>query len=174
MKNYDSYIYRCQKQLKEWNAPLEGWYCVQLIDVIGDDDESEDFFTCELCGCTKVRYVHVMRNDDYFEDISVGCICAGIMEGDIFVAKERERKLKNRAKRRANFIKKKWRLLPNGNHYLLYKGKQLFINYYGNGRYGVVCGMDETSYYRYKPIKDFLSACYAAFDFADPKENCYE
>lgn len=96
----DRYIARCRKKLKEWGAPLENWKCVHLID-----EEKPDFI-CELCGCEKVRYVHVMEHEQYFEDIRVGCVCAGIMEGDILAAQERDRKMKNRAKRKVTFLKK--------------------------------------------------------------------
>lgn len=47
-----------------------------------EDPDHIDLFTCELCDCSQVRFVHVMRHDEYFETVSVGCICAGIMEGD--------------------------------------------------------------------------------------------
>ena len=45
-----------------------------------------------------------MVHEDYFDVVIVGCICAGIMEGDILRAKERDRLMKNRSKRRKNFI----------------------------------------------------------------------
>jgi hypothetical protein len=97
-----AYIARCHKVLREWGAPLSDWYCIHVYDMADDDGEIYDLATCELCGCSKVRYVHVMRHDLYFEDIEVGCICAGIMEGDILAAKDRERLMKNRAKRKQN------------------------------------------------------------------------
>ena len=74
-----AYIARCHKVLREWGAPLSDWHCVYVYDMADDDGGVYDLATCELCGCSKVRYVHVMRHDQYFEDIEVGCICAGIM-----------------------------------------------------------------------------------------------
>lgn len=82
----EKYIAKCRKTLKSWDAPLKNWNCVKLID------EEEPVFICELCGCKKVRFVHVMEHKDYFERVSVGCICAGIMEGNLMAAQERERK----------------------------------------------------------------------------------
>jgi hypothetical protein len=101
MKDPDEkYIARCYRKLREYNAPLSGWYCVKVIDVA---DDGMDTAECELCGCRKVRYIHVMRHEDYFDDFRVGCICAGIMEGDILKAKDRERIFRNRRKRKENF-----------------------------------------------------------------------
>ena len=97
-----AYVRRCQKRLQEWGAPLSGWYCDYIYDVADEEADPDhiDLFTCELCDCSQVRFVHVMRHDEYFETVSVGCICAGIMEGDILAARERERLMKNRANRK--------------------------------------------------------------------------
>lgn len=52
----DNYQNRCTKQLKEWGAPLEGWYCENVVDVKGDEDDWDEeddgagLATCELCG----------------------------------------------------------------------------------------------------------------------------
>ena len=175
MEEYsEQYKARCIKRLKEWGAPLEGWYCDRMYDV-ADDDESPDnvvLTTCELCDCASVRYVHVMRNPDYFEDVEVGCICAGIMEGDILAAKERDNELKNRARRKRNFPRRKWHRTCNGNLCLTYRGKKIYINksQYGNG-YGVRCGNQSVWKYKGRPIDNFLSAAYAAFELADPVDE---
>jgi len=178
MKNdIDSaYIARCHKTLKSWGAPLDGWYCVDVLDIADEDGEVVSFATCELCNCNKVRYIHVMRNDDYFEDVEVGCICAGIMEGDILAARERERLMKNRAKRKQNFPRRKWKLTRTGNGYLNYKGKRIFINKNttGRGTYNVFCEGQTVWNYKGRPIDNFLSAAYAAFDLVDPIEEVME
>lgn len=168
-----AYIARCRKTLKQWGAPLEDWYCIGVID-LGDDDEEmapEDFATCELCGCNKVRYVHVMRHENFFEDVEVGCICAGIMEGDILAAKEREKEMRNRSKRRLNFPRRKWREARNGNLYLNYRGDRVFINNNRDGSYFVNCNGINVWRYKGRPIDNFLSAAYAAFDLVDPIER---
>ena len=85
-----------------------GWYCADVVDVREDDPEAP-LSECELCGCGNVRYEHIMEHEEYFEPVTVGCICAGIMEGDILKAKERERLMRNRAKRRRNFVRKAWK-----------------------------------------------------------------
>jgi hypothetical protein len=171
MKELDEkYIARCHRKLKEYGAPLSGWYCVEVIDIADEMDDEDATTECELCGCKKVRYIHVMRHDDYFDDFRVGCICAGIMEGDILEAKDRERRFKNRQKRKLNFPRRKWRTLRNGNYYLNYHDHGVFINRLGNGRFYVRCGNDKSYRYKGRPIDNFLSAAYAAFDLADPKE----
>lgn len=163
----DRYIARCQKKLKAWNAPLENWRCVEMID--GEDAD----FECELCGYESVRFIHVMEHDEYFEQVSVGCICAGIMEGNILAAKERDRKMKNRAKRKLNFPNRKWKTARSGAYYVKYRDQYVFINR-NNGRYNCCCNGRRAWLYHGKPITDFLSACYAAFDLADPVEEAME
>ena len=111
---------------------------------------------------------HVMEHPDYFDYVEVGCVCAGVMEGDILAAKERERLVKNRAKRRRFFPRRKWKTARNGNHFLKYQGETVFINHNGNGRYNVRCDEDTVWQYKGKPIDNFLSATYAAFDLIDP------
>ena len=73
-----AYYARCINELKKWGAPLDGWRCIGVEDVREDDPEA-DLFECELCGCSNVRFVHVMDHDLYFEEVRVGCICAGVM-----------------------------------------------------------------------------------------------
>lgn len=160
----DRYVSKCEKKLKEWNAPPDNWRCVDLID--GEEAD----FKCELCGYDGVRYIHVMEHDEFFEQLYVGCICAGVMEGDILAAKERERKMKNRSKRRLNFPRRKWQEIAYGRYGLRYRGKWVYISF-DNGKYSCYCYGKETCLYHDKPITDFLSACYAAFDLVDPVEE---
>lgn len=163
----EKYIARCHKRLKEWGAPLDGWYCLNCYDVCENGDE--ELFECELCGCKKVRYVHVMRHDQYFEDIHVGCICAGVMAGDILAEKERERKTKNRMKRRETFLRRKWQFVRWGTLRMDYKDKVLLLYRCPDGTFRVSCDGEMLTDYKGKPLKDRLSAAYAAFDAADPE-----
>lgn len=160
----DKYLRRCLKRLRDWGAPLKDWRCAAL------SDEESASFKCELCGCENVRYVHIMEHDEYFEKLYVGCVCAGIMEDNILDAKNRERKMKNRAGRKRNFIKRKWNMTRFGEHHLKYRGKDVFINEY-NGQYFCRCGEETAGFYRGIPIDNFLSACYAAFELTDPIED---
>lgn len=170
MECVDKYIKKCQKRLKEWDAPLLNWYCTALIDITEDVGNIKDYATCELCDCSKVRFIHVMHNDNYFEDIHVGCICAGIMEGNILVAEDRERQLRNRANRRKTFIKKKWSANYFGGYSLKYRGQRLSI-FKSKYSYSVRCKDQSVWKYKGKPIRDILTASYAAFDLIDPVEK---
>ncbi len=177
MEEYSEfYKAKCIRRLKEWDAPVDGWYCVHMYDIAQEDESPDDvgLATCELCDCSSVRYVHVMRNRDYFEDVKVGCICAGIMEGDILAAKARDNEIKNRAKRKHNFPNRKWQKTYNGNFCITYRGKKVYINksQYGNN-FGVRCEDKSSWKYKNQPINNFLSAAYAAFDLADPIEVTY-
>ena len=33
----DAYLRRCIRELKKWNAPLDGWFCERVVDVFEDD-----------------------------------------------------------------------------------------------------------------------------------------
>ena len=160
------YLARCLRRLKEWGAPLYDWECIDVIDV-REDDENGFLSECELCGCTNVRYEHIMRHDHYFENITVGCICAGIMEGDILRAKERERKMKNRAARKKSFIERKWSQPYESVFHRIHRGKKISIVDH-NGSFVVHVEGIVALNYKGRPITDFLSAQYAAFEMADP------
>lgn len=168
------YIARCHKRLKEWGAPLEGWYCTGVSDIAGENyDDDVELATCELCDCHKVRFVHTMMHDEYFEPVDVGCICAGIMEGDILAAKERERVLRNRSKRRQHFPERRWAPTEYGSWSTKYQGERVYINRskYKANHYGVYANGTSSWQYKGKPITDFISAAYAAFDLADPVDK---
>lgn len=164
-----THLAKCIRQLKDWGAPLHGWYCENIIDVREDDPEAP-LSQCELCGCAKVRYEHVMVHDQYFEPVTVGCICAGIMEGDILKAKERGWLMRNRSKRKKNFIQRPWRQSNENVQYRTYRGREIVIINH-SGSYAVHMGVKAALTYNGKPIQDFLSAVYAAFDLADPVEE---
>ena len=146
-----AYVRRCQKRLQEWGAPLSGWYCDYIYDV-ADEEADPD---------------HI----EYFETVSVGCICAGIMEGDILAARERERLMKNRANRKRNFPHRQWRKNWYGNYQLTYQGRKVFINNKGGNRYSVYVDGKTSWSYKGKPLDNFVSAAYAAFELADPIER---
>jgi len=167
-----AYIARCHRTLKEWGAPLDGWVVNNTYDCL---EEADELFTCELCGCTRVRIVHEMKHAYFYEPISVGCICAGIMEDDILAAKERDRLMKNRAKRRKNFLKRLWDKTLDGAYVLRYRGELLKISesHVHPGHFTVSLGNDCTSQHKGKPITNFLSAVHAAFNLIDPAEEAW-
>jgi hypothetical protein len=116
-----------------------------------------------------------MEHLQYFERISVGCICAGIMEGDILAAKERERLVRNRSKRRKNYLKRLWDHTPYGVSFLRYRGENLKIyeSHIHPGQFTASLGNTTTSHHKGKPITNFLTAVHAAFDLIDPIEEIW-
>lgn len=114
-------VRRCRKVLKALDAPLEGWFCVGVLD------HGVDSFTCELCDCKKVRYIHAMRHEHYLADIKVGCICAGVMEGDILAAQERDAEAKRHSQRKSHYLKREWNAVGEGRWRILYKRREIFI-----------------------------------------------
>jgi len=108
--------------------------------------------------------------EEYFENIHVGCICAGIMEGNIFAAKERDHEMRNRVKRKHNYLKRRWRQTRNGSHAIRYKKQWVTItpSKFEAGRFGVICDKGSVWEYKGKKIPDFQIAVNAAFDYIDP------
>jgi hypothetical protein len=163
-------ISRCFQKLKEIGAPITGWLCYDIYDVF-EDNINADFFTCELCGNPTVRFVHVMENVNWFGRISVGCVCAGILENDINSAKSRETDIKNRAKRRETFMSNRflWREKPNGNFVYRFKGRWITItpSHYDSSCYGVVFAGKSVWKYKGQKIRDIYTAQLAAFELFD-------
>ena len=160
---------RCLRRLKEWGAPTEGWYCTDVIDV-KEDDEDAPFSECELCGCTNVRFEHVMEHDQYFKPVIVGRICAGIMEGDVLRAIEIDNQMKNRSQRRKRFVAKGWEEILSGQLYRDHKGERVLLHKCSSG-YSVQVKGKMIYYYKGKRITDTLTAAYAAFNVLDPVED---
>ena len=100
--------------------PHKGWRCVGIHD-LRDDGPDYTPGTCEACGNGSLRFVHTMHHDDW-DDITVGCDCAGKLEEDYVRAKAREKRLANRSRRRNNWLTREWRVSQKGNTYLNVKG----------------------------------------------------
>lgn len=168
-EQYDNgYLSRCVEELKRREAPLSGWKCIRIADV-REDDRDAQLSVCELCGCAKVRFEHYMMHPQFPQPISVGCVCAGIMEGNILKARERERIAKNRSARRRRFAAKAWFSVRRGVYTRQYNHRNIRIIEM-NGLYTVEIGRLIISKYKGKPISNILSAGYAAFDAIDPPD----
>lgn len=158
------YIAKCRRTLWELGAPLTGWRCVRV-----SDHESDDF-TCELCGCTRVRYVHVMEHPEFSQMLSTGCICAGIMEEDILGAKEREREVRRRSQRKSNFLKKEWVEASEKRWVLRYKHRKLVIDtdsFRGREYYRLEIDGEGYHWKDNARMTSFLVAQHFAFDIMD-------
>ncbi len=100
---------------KRQSVPHQGWTCV------GVEDLGAPVGICQMCGYQIIRYAHQMEHPQY-AGLSVGCVCAGRMEGDVAGAKRREAEFKNRQARRVNFFKRQWKHSQKGNEYLKIDG----------------------------------------------------
>lgn len=180
-----AHIARCIRNLKSRGLPLENWECVEVVDV-REDEPDAPLETCQLCGCSRVRYLHIMSHGDTDQRLAVGCICAGVMEGDILGAKDRERQFRNRKARQRKFIAKPWESgIFDG--LLIHKKKVVVMSRTdpvenhsnrspddGNGQqpgYTVYVDDQCVSEYKGRPIRDELTAKYAAFELMDPDEE---
>lgn len=74
--------------------------------------------------------------------------------------------MKNRAKRKRNFPHRQWRKNWYGNYQLTYQGRKVFINNKGGNRYSVYVDGKTSWSYEGKPLDNFVSAAYAAFEAA--------
>lgn len=68
-----------------------------------------------MCEARLVRFVHVMEHPDYDDELHVGCVCAGHMEGDLLRARKREESFKTIQIRRKRWLNRKWRVSKLGN-----------------------------------------------------------
>lgn len=107
------------------DVPHKGWRCVSVIDLEPQSDF--DYASCEMCGNERIRYVHIMAHDAYAEELEVGCVCAEKMSDDYFNPRRAERKLRNRAARKAKWLSRKWRTSIKGNAYLNADGFNLVV-----------------------------------------------
>ncbi len=87
--------------------PKSGWEIVDVED-LGDVDA-----VCQMCEVKEIRYVHTMEHPDGHR-LGAGCVCAGKMEGSPDAPVRRERSLRNREKRLANWMSHTWKVHPSG------------------------------------------------------------
>lgn len=152
--------------------PHKGWILVGCVD-LGEDtygDNEIEYETCEMCHNERIRYVHILKHPDYPGEIRVGCDCACKMTEDYVTHPEDERKLRNRASRKRNFIKQEWTKNLNGNWILRYKGDRITA-IERNGEYGFVYHNHWVWDYKGRKIHDLETLKLAAFDVFD---NEYE
>lgn len=111
------------------NIPHKGWTLEDVYDVREDGQAAEDtdYETCMMCNNERIRFVHIVSHVDVSEDFKVGCVCAEKMTNDYLTPKRLEIALRNKASRRVNWIKKKWKESHNGNIYLNIEGHHLLI-----------------------------------------------
>ena len=104
---------------KTLGVPHKGWTLKDVIDLHIDECCSYgDYEDCEFCGQEQIRYVHIISHPEYSKIIRVGCICAEHLTNDYVKPREIENKLRNRAARRQNWLKRKWKFSQKGSVYL--------------------------------------------------------
>jgi len=106
--------------------PHKGWRPINVEDLQETQGECYDPETCEMCGQESLRYVHTMRHNDY-DDLRVGCICAGHMANDKEGAREREKRVANLSKRRGKWLTRQWRRSRSGNEFLNVDGHNVAV-----------------------------------------------
>jgi hypothetical protein len=149
-------------------VPHKGWTLICVED-LGEDvsgDEEIEYETCEMCHNERIRYVHILTHPEYPGEIRVGCDCACKMTEDYETSPGKERRLRNRAARKRNFMKQPWNINRNGNLVLRYKGEQITA-IERNGRYGFVYQNRWTWRYRNRGIYDLETLKAAAFEIFD-------
>lgn len=77
----------CPNLWKQEDVPHSGWSCTGVSDL------GAPVGICQMCGYQIIRYAHHMIHPGY-RSLTVGCVCAGRMEGDISEAKRREAEFK--------------------------------------------------------------------------------
>ena len=148
-------------------VPKRGWTCV------GMEDLGEPAQTCEMCETVTIRYVHTMSHPDYAGELDCGCVCAGHMEGDETVARERETVVRNRASRRRNWPSlKAWHLSRSGNLTIEKEGCRVTV-FERRGTFRISAGRvgEEPRFGRrvYKTEEAALLASFDAFMWAKEK-----
>jgi hypothetical protein len=84
--------------------PESGWECVTVEDH-GTADQQ-----CEMCGQEHVRFIHIMTHAEGTLTARMGKVCAAKYGDSATLPGLREKKLKNRAMRRGNWLKRTWDL----------------------------------------------------------------
>lgn len=102
-------------------VPHHGWRCVYVEDL---EEPSE---ICGMCESAEIRFVHYMKHPDYPGELGVGCVCAEHMEQDYVAPKEREKRLRTKARRRMTWANRQWQVSAKGNPYLNTEGFNLTV-----------------------------------------------
>lgn len=150
-------------------VPHKGWICVEVIDLADECDDCDEieYGQCEMCGNEKIRFVHAMRHPDYPDILKVGCVCAEKMSDDYVSPRKREAAIRNKALRRKNFMRARWRYNPVKKTYSKkYKGEYITIVAGRYGGYGIYFAeRNRWKDYTGNKINDFKTAENVAFEF---------
>ena len=71
------------------NVPHKGWTDTGVWDAAEDPSrDPEEVLKCEMCGQTRIRYMHLMTHPDYDGMLGVGGTCASKMVTPYAVMRE--------------------------------------------------------------------------------------
>lgn len=166
-------IARRRGKWSQKDVPHLGWICVDQFDA---KEDGGDMITCEMCETMEVRFVHVMENSRYPEELHCGCICAAHMSGELKAAQERDKKMRSRAQRRSNFHKRKgWKISVHGNPYIDDHGNQAVITKLPDGSYQICAKGPHDRNYRwgkkhYSTLPEAKMGCFDAVEFLERKQ----
>ena len=159
--------------MRSWDKhglPHKGWILEGVEDIKeGYENGGGEYETCEMCQNERIRYVHILSHPNFEGILRVGCVCACKMTEDYDTPCKYERRAKNRANRRSNFLKQEWKQNFKGNYVLKYKGENITA-IKRNGSWGFCC--DGRWIWRYKDqrIYDLDTLKMAAFEAFDEDE----
>ena len=92
-----------------------------------------------MCERQEIRFVHYMEHPRYSETLACGCDCAAKMEDNSVAAETRDKAMRNNARRRVGFLKRKtWRKSQKGNDYIDLDGFHIVVFRRGKGWAGRV------------------------------------
>jgi hypothetical protein len=124
--------------MNQQGVPHKGWHEVDVKDLHEDEGlVFGDYEDCEFCGHEQIRFVHLLGHPAYPTIIRVGCICACALTNDYKNPKERERKLRSRANRKAKFPNRKWKTTRYGGETITLDGFRVTVGQLRSGPYRV-------------------------------------
>jgi hypothetical protein len=101
--------------------PKTGWRCTGITDL------GAPTAICGMCEKREIRYAHYLNHPHHDSTLLAGCICAAKLETNASYAKQRERLLKNRARKREQLFDREWRTTRSGNSRLTDTSYQIII-----------------------------------------------
>ena len=111
-----------------------------------------------------------MCHDDYPTEIMTGCICAGVMEGDILQAKERDVDAKRRSQRKSHYLKKAWDVIDENKWEVQYKRVPIAIKrdfFRGYEFYKIILDGEQFHWKDNLRMTSFLDAHHYVFDLME-------
>ena len=95
-------------------VPREDWRCMEVAD-LADRHGAPPEILCEMCGSSRIRFVHVMEHDNFDEALGVCIDCAEKMTGDTVNPERIERQVRRKASARDAWLAGHWYLSARDN-----------------------------------------------------------